>query len=143
MRVGAARQIRLPHHRHRAVAPVLLIALCACDGWTDAATRIAYDIEAGAARLGAADGARHSIVHATPSKSDKCTGPYKVQVDKVGALIIWCYDAAGRTVSSHSTTYHGRFVDTPTTYILDKPAGSALTLDIERRGGRAIVTSVR
>jgi hypothetical protein len=30
-----------------------------------------------------------------------------------------------------------------TTYILDKPAGSALTLDIERRGGRAVVTSVQ
>lgn len=143
VRIGAERQARLPHHRHWAITPVLLVALSACDGWTDAATRIAYDIEAGAARLGTTDGARHSIVHATPSTPDECTGPYKVQVDKVGALIIWCYDAAGRTVSSHSTTYHGRFVDTPSTYILDKPAGSALTLDIERRGGRAIVTRVQ
>lgn len=125
------------------MAPVLLLALTACDGWTDAATRIAYDIEAGAARLGSSQGARHRIEHATPSKSGECTGPYKVQVDQVGALIIWCYDAAGQTVSSHSTTYHGRFVDTPRTYILDKPAGSTLTLDIERRGGRAIVTSVQ
>ena len=141
--VGAARQTRLPHYRHWALTPVLLIALSACDGWTDAATRIAYDIEAGAARLGGSEGARHNIVHATPSKPDECTGPYKVQVDKVGALIIWCYDAAGGTVSSHSTTYHGRFVDTPRTYILDKPAGSALTLDIERRSGRAIVTNVQ
>ena len=125
------------------MAPVLLLALTACDGWTDAATRIAYDIEAGGARLGSSQGARYSIKHATPSKPGECIGPYKVQIDKVGALIIWCYDAAGGTVSSHSTTYHGRFVDTPRTYILDKPAGSTLTLDIERRGGRAIVTSVQ
>lgn len=119
---------------------VLLALTAGCDAFTDAATRIAYDIEAGAGRLGKEAGARYSIMHNTPSKSGECVGPYKVQLDKVGALIIWCKDEAGKTVSSHSTTYHGRFVDTPQTYILEKPAGSPLTIDIERRGSRAIVT---
>ena len=114
-----------------------------CDVWTDAATRLAYDIEAGAGRLGRQSGAKHSIQHNTPSKAGECTGPYKVQLDKVGALIIWCKDAAGRTVSSHSTSYHARFIDTPKTYILDKPAGAALIIDIERRNGRAVVADVR
>jgi len=122
----------------------LLISLTTLTGCvTDAATRLAYDIEAGAGRLGREAGARYSIQHNTPSKSGECIGPYTVQLDKVGALIIWCKDATGRTVSSHSTSYHARFVDTPQTYILEKPAGTALTIDIERHDGRAVVTDVR
>jgi hypothetical protein len=122
---------------------VCLGAVAGCDIETDAATRLAYDIEAGAGRLGGQSGAKHSIRHNTPSKAGECTGPYRVQVDKVGAIVIWCKDVAGRTVSSHSTTYHARFIDTPRTYILDKPAGATLTIDIERRNGRAVVTDVR
>ena len=120
-----------------------LAPVAGCDVWTDAATRLAYDIEAGADHLGGEDGASYSIRHNTPSKAGECVGPYTVQLDKVGALIIWCKDEAGRTVSSHSTSYHARFVDTPQTYILDKPAGSTLTIDIARRNGRAVIVAVR
>jgi hypothetical protein len=110
---------------------------------TDAATRLAYNIESGSNRLGPETGATLSILHHTPSRPGECDGPYAVQFDKVGALIIWCKDAAGHTVSSHSTSYHARFVDTPSTFVLEKPAGSDLTIDIERRGGRAVITGVR
>lgn len=120
-----------------------LLTMSGCDVATDAATRLAYDIEVGAGRLGGEDGAKYSIEHATPSRSGECTGPYAVQLDKVGALIVWCKDAAGRTVSSHSTSYHARFIDAHQTYNLEKPAGAALIIDIERRGGRAVVTDVR
>ncbi len=120
-----------------------LAAITACDTFTDAATRLAYDIEAGVGRLGNESGARYSIRHHTPSKAGECVGPYTVQLDKVGALIIWCKDATGRIVSSHSTTYHARFVDTPNTYILNKPAAAILTIEIERRNGRAVVVDAR
>ena len=123
------------------ISLVFLVATAGCDAFTDAATRLAYDIEAGESRLGKDAGARVSIRHKTPSKSGECVGPYTVQLDKVGMLVIWCKDDTGKTVSSHTTSYHARFVDTPQTYILDKPAGSTLTIDIERRGSRAIVTS--
>jgi hypothetical protein len=122
---------------------VLLATLAACGIGTDAATRLAYDIEAGAGRLGSNPDARYTITHATPSRAGECTGPYKVQLDKVGAIVIWCNDEAGRTVSSHSTSYHARFVDTPRTFILDKPAGSPLLIELERRAGRAVVVDVR
>lgn len=118
-----------------------LLLLGACDLFTDCATRIAYDIESDVGRLGNTDGATYSIRH-TPADNDECGGPYTVQLDKVGALIVWCKDAAGNTVASGSTTYHSRFIDTPQTYKLDKPAGSALVIDIERRNGRAVVTDV-
>lgn len=122
---------------------LFLGAATGCGELTDAATRIAYDLEAGAGRLGKQEGSRTSVVHHEPSKRGECEGPYKVQLDKVGALIVWCYDASGRTVSSHSTSYHARFVDTPRTWLLDKPAGSDLVIDVERHGGRAVIASVR
>ena len=103
---------------------VFLAALTACFGdSTDAATRLAFDIEAGADRLGSEAGDTYSIQHHTPSKPGECTGPYAVQLDKVGALIVWCKDAAGLTVTSHSTSYHARFIDIPRTYVLERKPG--------------------
>lgn len=120
--------------------PLLALLLIACGFATDPATRLAYDIEAAVDLLGGDEGARYTVYHPTPSKTGECEGPYKVQFDGVGALIIWCYDAAGQTVSSHSTTYHARFVDTPQTYLIDKPAGATLTIELELRRGRAVIT---
>jgi len=120
-----------------------LLALAACGFATDPATRLAADIEAAAKDLRPADGATNSVHHATPSRRGQCDGPYKVQVDKVGAIILWCYDAAGNTVSSHSTSAHGRAVDTPRTWIVEKAAGETLIVDLERRDGRAVITNVR
>jgi hypothetical protein len=114
-----------------------------CDVITDPATRLAYELEAGTGRLGREAGATYSVQHNQPSKSGECIGPYKVQLDKVGGLIIWCNDTSGHTVSSHSTSYHARFVETPQTFILEKPAGTFLTIDLERRDDRAVITNVR
>jgi hypothetical protein len=127
----------------RLLALAAAVLVSGCDLFTDAATRLAYDIEFATWRLGGGDGARRTLVHQTPSARGQCTGPYKVQVDKVGAIIVWCYDAAGATVSSHSTTYHSRYVDTAATVIVDKPAGAPLTLELERRAGRAVIVGVR
>jgi hypothetical protein len=120
--------------------PVLLLVGC----FTDAATRLAYDIEAGAARIGKVNGDKFIIEHRAPSKAGECQGSYKVQLDKVGAIIVWCMDDTGAdVVSSHSTSYHARFVDTPRTYILDKQAGETLLIELERRGGRAVIVEVK
>ena len=125
------------------VSACVLSALLLGGCLTDAATRLAYDIEAGAGRVGRADGSKYTLVHRVPSSAGECVGPYRVQLDKVGAIIVWCMDAAnGGTVSSHSTSYHARFVDTPETRILDKPAKEALVIDLERRGDRVVVVNV-
>jgi len=56
--------------RSRGLPFVLLLALTAgCSAFTDAATRLAYDIEAGESGLRKEAGARYSIRHKTPSKS--------------------------------------------------------------------------
>jgi hypothetical protein len=118
-------------------------ALAACGVATDPATRLAADLEAAADRLRTEEGATDSLHHATPSLHGECDGPYKVQLDEAGALIIWCYDAAGQTVSSHTTSSHGRAVVASQTFIVDKGAGETLIIDLERRDGRAAVTGLR
>lgn len=119
---------------------IFLPLLSSC--FTDAATRLAYDLEAGVSHLGNENGSTYTIRHQTPSQANECTGPYKLQFDKVGAIIIWCYDASGNTVSSHSTSYHARFVVTLQTYLIDKGAGEPLLIDIERRSENIIVTNI-
>lgn len=119
-----------------------LLASCG-DAFTDAATRIAYDLESASQRLGNNEGARYFLEHRMPSKKGECEGPYKVQLDKVGALIVWCYDATDKTISSHSTSYHARFTETSQTWLLEKAAGETLVIELERRNGRAIVVDAR
>src|SRR5690606_37469254 len=97
---------------------VTMLALAGCDLFTDAATRLAYDLKAGANTL-EKEGDRYSVHHLTPSRRGECEGPYRVQLDRVGALVIWCRDDAGNTLASPGTSYHRRYVDTPVTYILD------------------------
>lgn len=129
--------------RARAGAALPLALLAACAVPTDPATRLAADLEAGSDRLRMDEGATDSVHHETPSRPGECGGPYKLQLDKVGAMIVWCKDAAGGTVSSHSTTSHAPHVDTPRTHVVDKGAGETLIVDLERRGGRAVITDVR
>lgn len=126
----------------RLVFPLFAAALGGCGVTTDPATRIAYDIEAKVGQLASEEDATFVIRHQTPSLKGQCDGPYKVQFDEVGALIIWCNDSAGQNVSSHSTSYHARFVDTRETRIVEKARGSTRSIRIERNGGRPVITEV-
>jgi hypothetical protein len=126
----------------RFLAALSLGLLAACAVPTDPATRLAADIENGAGRLRAQEGATDSVHHETPSRPGECDGPYKIQLDQVGALIVWCKDAAGKVVSSHSTSAHAP-VETTQTFIVEKGAGETLIVDLERRGNRAVITEMR
>ena len=122
------------------LALLLLSAVLLTGCLTDAATRLAYDIKAGSVRVGVGNGAHYIVEHRTPSRRGECTGPYTVQLDQVGALIIWCRAADGQTVvSSPGTSYHRRFVDTPRTWILEKGAGETLLIRLERQNGRVVI----
>lgn len=130
---------------HLVPRTLLLLSLLLLTGcFTDAATRIAYDIEAATKRVGHTENSQFTLAHRTPSKKGECDNSYKVQLDKVGALIIWCKDEMNnQTLSSHSTSYHSRFVDTPQTYILEKNAGETLFIELERRNGRIVIANVK
>ena len=60
------------------------------------------------------------------------------------ALVIWCKKPDASAVqSSHTTTYHLRFVEVPRTYKLDKGAGEPTLIDLAKADGRVVVTAVR
>lgn len=120
----------------------VLLLIPACGALSDPATRLAYAIERGVHELPADEGARYTIRYEPPDSLRKHGDTYTVQLDKVGALIVWYKDANGTVIDSGSTSYHARFVDTPRTYIVDEPGDAALNITIEREGGRAVVTNV-
>lgn len=132
-----------PQHVDLRLCLVLLAALALGGCFTDPATRLAADLQSAARKLGASEGDRQILIHAVPSSRGECEGPYRVQLDKVGALIIWCKDSQGNTVSSHSTSSHGGKVRTAETFIVDKSAGSALEVVLSRQAGAAVIVAVR
>ncbi|MBL8518073.1 MAG: hypothetical protein JNM76_14010 [Betaproteobacteria bacterium] len=131
-------------------APLFLTCLLAalltgCFGaFTDPATRLAADLKDAAALVGKDAGARHTHIHRTPSRAGECAGPYRVQIDQVGALIVWCKsETTGETLTSHSTTSHGDTVAARETFIVDKRPSEDLTIDLARIEGKVTVVAVR
>jgi hypothetical protein len=119
----------------------ILATLIAC---TDGATRIAYDIESSVAAFKRTNATTYSIKHTPEALPEGCSGPYKVQLSEQSSLVIWCKNAdSSKITSSHTTTYHLRFVDVPRQFIVDKSAGEALFIDIEKQNGKVVVVGLR
>lgn len=114
-------------------------------GCTDAATRIAYDIESGVDAFRRSNAKTYEIRHVPQGMPDGCSEAYTVQFSANSSLVIWCKESAGgKITSSHTTTYHLRFVKIPTTFKLDKAAGEATIIELARNeDGDVIVTAVR
>jgi len=109
---------------------------------TDAATRLAGELEDGAARARKSRDGRATIEHVPKPSPEGCADDYRVQLSQASLLVIWC-SSAGRVTSSHGTTSHLPAVDVPQTWIVDKRKGESLFVDLERRGDRVAVSAVR
>jgi len=70
-----------------------LFLLGAC---TDAATRVAYDLEAGAKRLQATSAPRFIVDHTPKTEPEGCPGSYTLQLSQASALLVWCSVRTGR-----------------------------------------------
>ncbi len=125
---------------------VLPLAVAACTGnlLTDAATRVANDVETGANAL-RHSGAQTLVVDHTPQATpDGCPGGYTLQFIKDSLIGVWCQEKiGGPSVSSHVTTYHLNFVTVPKTWIVHKDRGQHALIELSKRGDRIEVTDVR
>lgn len=75
---------------------------------------------------------------------DGCGGAYTVQFSANSSLVIWCKESGGgKVTSSHTTTYHLRFVKIPKTFKLDKAAGEPTIIELAKENGSVVVTEVR
>ncbi len=124
---------------------LLLVALCVagCSVLQDAATSLAADVEDGAGRLSAREGATRYVWHDAGARAGPAARTIRVQFDRVGALIVWYLDGEGNVLESGSTTHHSRYVETPETLLVDLPIDAPVRIELRRRGGRAVVTEVR
>jgi hypothetical protein len=105
------RAMKQPSAPGRLVCLALSALLYGC---TDGATRIAYDIEAGVGKFQRSDARTYEIRHIPESMPDGCAGAYTVQFSANSSLVIWCKESVGgKVTSSHTTTYHLRFVKIP------------------------------
>ena len=134
-------------------AALLLTTAC-----SDAATRVAYDIESGTRRLGSAEGARVEIPHTPQSWPAGCAGSYVLRIEKgtavgdghgnfdvganSGGLSVRCYGQDG-SAAAWGTTYHLRFVDVPATVEVEKKRGETAVIEVQRLSGRAAVVGLR
>jgi hypothetical protein len=131
--------------RARALPLIAALPMLAnCDALTDAATAIAYDIEAHAARFAASGEATSTLLHVPQARRGGCADTYRVQFSQAAGLVVWCRapGSATGTVSSHITTCHLRFVDVPATTIVDKSKGEPLSIAFEKGPGKAVVVKV-
>lgn len=127
----------------RAAAAIVAGALAA--GCTDAATRVAYDIEAGAKAAAASADGRATVRHEPSRRPEGCDGAYRIEIGagraadpRKGSITVKC---AGRGL--WYTTYHLNFVVVPATVRADKRAGEPVLVDLERRGAEIALVGVR
>ena len=126
-------------------AGVPICLLTACQYLTDGGTRVGSQLERGALGLPQDEGSTYTVTGITPAIRGDCTGPYRVQFDRVGGIVVWCYDDGSpghHVVGGGSTTHAARYVDTAKTWIIDKPAGATITADLQRRRGRPVIVNV-
>lgn len=140
------------------VHAVVLVALALFAGaCTDAATRVAYDIESGAKKLGSAEGSRVEIRHVPSRWPEGCAGSYTLHIGKGSAtadgngnfhinrdadgLSVRCYNSSGNR-HAWGTTYHLRFVDVSEAVEMEKQGGEAIVIAVERKAGRAVVVGL-
>jgi hypothetical protein len=111
---------------------------------TDAATRVADDLEAGAKRFRKTATATATVEHSPKATPEGCPGGYTLQLSEESALLVWCQDSiGGPSVTSHTTTYHLNYVDVPRTLVIHKERGQHVWLDLAKEGDRIVVTGLR
>jgi hypothetical protein len=120
------------------------LAACVLSACTDAATRVAYDLERGAKELRRSAAASLVVDHAPELTPEGCPGGYTLQLSEASALLVWCKDSVeGPATSSHITTYHLNYVTVPQTFSIHKGAGEHALIELTREEGEIVVTGLR
>ncbi len=107
---------------------------------TDSATRAAYDLEKAADAMRRSSAPTYTLVHRPKASPEGCAHDYSFQLSRQSSLLVWCKAPNGETnVASHATTYHLRYVDVPEKTRLEKRAGEAVTIELQRTSGKPTV----
>jgi hypothetical protein len=123
---------------------LVLSATAACGAFTDAATRVAYDLEGGAKRLRSSSERTLAVKHVPQATPEGCPGDYTLQLSQESALLVWCQDSiGGPSTGSHTTTYHLNYVSVPQTLVIHKHAGEHAWIELTKHGDAVVVSALR
>lgn len=128
-------------------ATLLVACFASCILLTDAATRLAYDIEREAGRLRTSGEASRTFDHRPRSSPAGCSGGSTVTLSS-GGLGVYCADgrpvppAARGHVFSYTTTYHRRFVEVPQALTVDVGRNATVRITLRKQGRRIIVAAL-
>ncbi len=115
------------------VVLAVALGLAGCDFMTDAATRLAYDLEREANALRKSGDSARVFTH-TPKKSPAgITGPYTVRLVTRGTI----------QIGKYHTTYHLNFVEVPKTLRIQKADGEGFVVVLTRAGDTVQVAELR
>ena len=109
----------------------LTVALTGCDFGTDAATRIAYDLERESAALRRSGETMRTFIHKPKPTPEGITGPFTLRLGR------------SLSISKYHASYHSNFVEVPTTLVVRKGDGEAFEIVLTRVGNRIEVTGLR
>lgn len=115
------------------------LLLTGCFLLTDAATRVAYDLEAAVAVMQAKGLDEYAFTHVPASFPDGVDGPWELTIQKSKAG----EPRGALGIGRYGTTYHTNFVDVPRTLTIRKQAGEGCTIVLRRAGERIEVVALR
>jgi hypothetical protein len=136
----------------RAVCLLVSLLLSSCVLFTDGATRLAYDLEAGARKLRGSNQESLEVTHKPRSFPDGVKGPYQIELQESlkhpaegGSLLVSDLESHnfGNWGYNWSTTYHLNFVRVPKHLIIRKTKDEPAILLLQKAGNSIDVVSIR
>jgi hypothetical protein len=124
---------------------LILILTLSLAGCTDAATRLAYDLEREAEALRRSGEATRTFTHKPQSSPEGVVGAYTV-ILKAGPVALgsgFLTFSKGPQQQWYRTTYHMRFVEVPRDLKIRKAEGESLIVVLMRNGNTVQVTELR
>lgn len=134
------------------VCLLLPLLLSSCVLFTDGATRLAYDLEAGARTLRGLNQESLEVTHKARSFPDGVKGPYQIELQESlkhpaegGSLLVGDLESHnfGNWGYNWSTTYHLNFVRVPKHLIIRKAKAKPTILLLQKAGDSIDVVSIR
>lgn len=112
--------------------PGFLICSGCRDFMTDAATRVAFEIETEAEALAQSTEKTRTFLHHPKRRPAGCADVYTMTLHGNGTLSVHCLE---RT-NAYSTTYHRRFVHAPRALSVSHAGGEATRITLQKSGSQ-------
>ena len=127
-----------------AFASIAAIATSSCILMTDAATRLAYDLEREAGGLRSSRATTRVFEHRPVGWPAGCQSDFDLMFGAAGDIAVRCVDKEHRPTTGvhHTTTYHLRFVKVPRALSVSRRNGARIRVTLRKQGDAIIVDAI-